>query len=77
VDGGDARVKFAIDPAKLREAFAADVPSEQPALMTAIRGSVAEPKRLFGKLGFTPDAVGTIARDRVAAMRHDESEGTG
>jgi hypothetical protein len=77
VDGGDARVEFAIDPAKWREGFAADVPSEQPALMAAIRRSVVEPKRLFGKFGFTPDAVGTIARGRVAAVRHDESEGAG
>jgi hypothetical protein len=69
VDGGDPRVEFAIDPAKLRAAFAADLSPEQTALAST-------PFRmLLGKLGFTPDAVGTISRERIAAVRRDESEG--
>jgi pimeloyl-ACP methyl ester carboxylesterase len=40
-DGGTA-VEFAIDPAKLREAFAADLPEQQTALMAATQRPVAE-----------------------------------
>jgi hypothetical protein len=35
VNGGDPAVEFAIDPAKFRDAFAADLPPEQTALMAA------------------------------------------
>ncbi len=41
-DGADTPVEFAIDPAKLREAFAADLPPEQTALMAATQRPVAE-----------------------------------
>jgi pimeloyl-ACP methyl ester carboxylesterase len=40
-DGGQA-VEFRIDPAKARDAFAADVPAEQAALIGAIQRPVAE-----------------------------------
>jgi len=40
-DGGTA-VEFAIDPAKLREAFAADLPPEQTALLAATQRPAAE-----------------------------------
>jgi pimeloyl-ACP methyl ester carboxylesterase len=39
---GDRGVEFAIDPAKLREAFAADLPAEQTAVMAATQRPVAE-----------------------------------
>jgi pimeloyl-ACP methyl ester carboxylesterase len=41
-DGGDPAVEFAIDPAKFRDAFAADLPAEQTALMAATQRPVAE-----------------------------------
>jgi|SRR5437763_633305 len=41
-DGGDPAVEFAIDPAKLRDVFAADLPAEQTALMAATQRPVAE-----------------------------------
>jgi pimeloyl-ACP methyl ester carboxylesterase len=41
-DGGDPAVEFAIDPVKLRDAFAADLPAEQTALMAATQRPVAE-----------------------------------
>jgi pimeloyl-ACP methyl ester carboxylesterase len=41
-DGGDPAVEFAIDPAKFRDAFAADLPAEQKALMAATQRPVAE-----------------------------------
>jgi pimeloyl-ACP methyl ester carboxylesterase len=41
-DGAETPVEFAIDPAKLREAFAADLPPEQTALMAATQRPVAE-----------------------------------
>ena len=40
-EGGTA-VEFAIDPAKLRDAFAADLPAEQTALMAATQRPVSE-----------------------------------
>jgi pimeloyl-ACP methyl ester carboxylesterase len=40
--GGDPAVEFAIDPAKFRDAFAADVPAEQTALMAATQRPIAE-----------------------------------
>jgi pimeloyl-ACP methyl ester carboxylesterase len=40
-DGGDA-VEFAIDPAKFRDAFAADLPAAQTAVMAATQRPVAE-----------------------------------
>jgi pimeloyl-ACP methyl ester carboxylesterase len=40
--GGDPAVEFAIDPVKLRDAFAADLPAEQTALMAATQRPVAE-----------------------------------
>jgi pimeloyl-ACP methyl ester carboxylesterase len=39
---GDRAVEFAIDPAKFRDAFAADLPAEQTALMAATQRPVAE-----------------------------------
>jgi pimeloyl-ACP methyl ester carboxylesterase len=41
-NGGDEAVEFAIDPAKFRDAFAADLPDEQTALMAATQRPVAE-----------------------------------
>jgi pimeloyl-ACP methyl ester carboxylesterase len=41
-DGGEAAVEFAIDPAKFRDAFAADLPAEQTAVMAATQRPVAE-----------------------------------
>ncbi len=40
--GGETAVEFAIDPAKFREAFAADLPAEQTAVMAATQRPVAE-----------------------------------
>src|SRR5262245_45905659 len=42
-DGTETAVEFAIDPAKFREAFAADLPPEQTAVMAATQRPVAEP----------------------------------
>ena len=39
---GDPAVEFAIDPAKFRDAFAADLPAEQTAVMAATQRPVAE-----------------------------------
>ena len=39
--GGQTAIEFAIDPAKLREVFAADLPAEQAALMAATQRPVA------------------------------------
>jgi pimeloyl-ACP methyl ester carboxylesterase len=39
---GDTATEFAIDPAKLRDVFAADVPPEQTALMAATQRPIAE-----------------------------------
>jgi pimeloyl-ACP methyl ester carboxylesterase len=41
-DGAETAVEFAIDPAKFRDAFAADLPPEQTALMAATQRPVAE-----------------------------------
>jgi pimeloyl-ACP methyl ester carboxylesterase len=41
-DGAETAVEFAIDPAKARDAFAADLPPEQAALIAAIQRPVAE-----------------------------------
>jgi len=41
-DGGEAAVEFAIDPAKFHDAFAADLPAEQTAVMAATQRPVAE-----------------------------------
>jgi pimeloyl-ACP methyl ester carboxylesterase len=41
-NGGDEGVEFAIEPAKLREVFAADLPAEQTAVMAATQRPVAE-----------------------------------
>jgi pimeloyl-ACP methyl ester carboxylesterase len=41
-DGGEPAVEFAIDPAKFRDAFAADVPEEKTAVMAATQRPVAE-----------------------------------
>ena len=40
--GGDQGVEFAIDPVKFREAFAADLPAEQTAVMAATQRPAAE-----------------------------------
>src|ERR1700758_4142366 len=39
---GESAVEFAIDPAKFRDAFAADLPAEQTAVMAATQRPVAE-----------------------------------
>jgi len=41
-NGGEPAVEFAIDPAKLHEAFAADLPAEQAAVMAATQRPIAE-----------------------------------
>jgi pimeloyl-ACP methyl ester carboxylesterase len=41
-NGGEPAVEFAIDPAKFRDAFAADLPAEETALMAATQRPVAE-----------------------------------
>jgi len=41
-NGGEPAVEFAIDPDKLHEAFAADLPAEQAAVMAATQRPVAE-----------------------------------
>jgi pimeloyl-ACP methyl ester carboxylesterase len=41
-NGGEPAVEFAIDPAKFRDAFAADLSTEQTALMAATQRPVAE-----------------------------------
>jgi pimeloyl-ACP methyl ester carboxylesterase len=41
-NGGETGVEFAIDPAKFREAFAADLPPEKTAVMAATQRPVAE-----------------------------------
>jgi pimeloyl-ACP methyl ester carboxylesterase len=41
-DGAETAVEFAIDPAKFHEAFAADLPPEQAAVMAATQRPVAE-----------------------------------
>jgi pimeloyl-ACP methyl ester carboxylesterase len=41
-NGGEPAVEFAIDPAKFHDAFAADLPPEQTALMAATQRPVAE-----------------------------------
>lgn len=40
--GADTAVEFAIDPAKFHDAFAADLPAEQTAVMAATQRPVAE-----------------------------------
>jgi pimeloyl-ACP methyl ester carboxylesterase len=42
VNGGKAGVEFAIDPEKIHEAFAGDLPAEQTALMAATQRPVAD-----------------------------------
>ena len=42
-DGGEPGLEFVIDPAKLHDAFAADLPVEQTALMAATQRPAAEP----------------------------------
>ena len=41
-NGGESAVEFAIDPAKIHDAFAADLPAEQAALVAATQRPVAE-----------------------------------
>jgi len=41
-DGGDGGVELTVDPAKFHEAFAADLPTEQTALMAATQRPLAE-----------------------------------
>jgi pimeloyl-ACP methyl ester carboxylesterase len=41
-DGGEPAVEFAIDPDKFQDAFAADLPADQAALMSATQQPVAE-----------------------------------
>jgi pimeloyl-ACP methyl ester carboxylesterase len=42
VDGGETAAEFAIDPAKFHDAFAADLPAEQTAVMAATQRPIAE-----------------------------------
>jgi hypothetical protein len=42
-DGAETATEFAIDPAKFHDAFAADLPREQTAVMAATQRPVAEP----------------------------------
>jgi pimeloyl-ACP methyl ester carboxylesterase len=42
IDGGEPAVEFAINPEEFRDAFAADLPPEQTALMAATQRPVAE-----------------------------------
>jgi pimeloyl-ACP methyl ester carboxylesterase len=42
VNGGESAVEFAIDPAKFHDAFAADLPAEETAVMAATQRPVAE-----------------------------------
>jgi pimeloyl-ACP methyl ester carboxylesterase len=42
-EGSESAVEFAIDPEKFHDAFAADLPAEQTALMAATQRPVAEP----------------------------------
>jgi pimeloyl-ACP methyl ester carboxylesterase len=42
-DGAETATEFAVDPAKFHDAFAADLPAEQTAVMAAIQRPVAEP----------------------------------
>jgi hypothetical protein len=42
-DGTETATEFAIDPAKFHDAFAADLPREQTAVMAATQRPVAEP----------------------------------
>jgi pimeloyl-ACP methyl ester carboxylesterase len=41
-NGGEPRVEFAIDPAKFHDAFAADLPAEQTAVMAATQRPIAD-----------------------------------
>jgi len=41
-DGAETAVEFAVDPAKFRDAFAADLPAEQTAVMAATQRPAAE-----------------------------------
>lgn len=41
-DGGEPAVEFGIDPAKFHDAFAADLPAEQTAVMAATQRPIAE-----------------------------------
>jgi pimeloyl-ACP methyl ester carboxylesterase len=41
-NGGESAVEFAIDPARFRDAFAADLPAEEAAVMAATQRPVAE-----------------------------------
>jgi pimeloyl-ACP methyl ester carboxylesterase len=42
-DGAETATEFAVDPAKFHDAFAADLPAEQTAVMAATQRPVAEP----------------------------------
>jgi pimeloyl-ACP methyl ester carboxylesterase len=42
VDGGEPATEFAIDPASFHDAFAADLPAEEAAVMAATQRPVAE-----------------------------------
>jgi pimeloyl-ACP methyl ester carboxylesterase len=42
VNGGEPAVEFAIDPARFKDAFAADLPAEEAAVMAATQRPVAE-----------------------------------
>jgi pimeloyl-ACP methyl ester carboxylesterase len=57
--GGEPAVEFAIDPAKFRDAFAADLPAEETAVMAATQRPVAE-------LAFSEPAGPPAWKDRPA-----------
>jgi hypothetical protein len=67
---GDAATEFAVDPAKFREAFAADLPEEQTAVMAATQRPVAE--AAFSEASGAPAWKNGVAR----APRHAAPEGS-
>ena len=71
-NGGDQAVEFAIDPAKFRDAFAADLPAEQTALMAATQRPVAE-------LAFSDTSAAAAWKDRpswAVVATGDKAAGT-
>ena len=65
--GGDRAVEFAIDPAKFRDAFAADVPAEQTALMAATQRPITDVDGSHVVMVSQPDAVTDVILEAVAA----------
>jgi hypothetical protein len=57
-DGAGTATEFAIDPAKLHDVFAADLPSQQAAVMAATQRPVSE-------LAFTEPSVHQVAEQQA------------